>query len=233
MEITDQHVVILGGTSGIGYATAALAAARGASVTVVSSTPSRVAEAAAALGVAGRVADLRSTPVSLFEEIGPFDHLVYTAADRLSLTPLEDLSREAAEAFFGLRFFGALAAVRAARPFLRPGGSITLTTGTAADRPGPGWAAAAGVCGAMDALTRALAVELAPIRVNAVKAGVTRSPLWGGGAEVEEMYATIGKSLPLGRVGEVGDVAEAYLYLISQPYATGTITTIDGGSVLV
>jgi NAD(P)-dependent dehydrogenase (short-subunit alcohol dehydrogenase family) len=233
MEIKDQRVVILGGTSGIGYATASLAASRGASVTIVSSTPSRVSEAAAALGVAGRVADLRSAPVSLFEEIGPFDHLVYTAADRLSLTPLEDLTPEAAQAFFGLRFFGALAAVQAARPFLRPGGSITLTSGTAADRPGPGWAAAAAVCGAMDALTRALAVELAPIRVNAVKAGVTRSPLWGDGAEVEEMYATIGSSLPLGRVGEVGDVASAYLYLMTQPYTTGTITTIDGGSVLV
>jgi NAD(P)-dependent dehydrogenase (short-subunit alcohol dehydrogenase family) len=233
MEIKDQRVVILGGTSGIGYATASLAASRGASVTVVSSTPSRVSEAAAALGVAGRVADLRSAPVSLFEEIGPFDHLVYTAADRLSLTRLEDLTPEAAQAFFGLRFFGALAAVKAARPFLRPGGSITLTSGTAADRPGPGWAAAAGVCGAMDALTRALAVELAPIRVNAVKAGVTRSPLWGDGAEVDQMYATIGRSLPLGRVGEVGDVASAYLYLMTQPYATGTITTIDGGSVLV
>jgi len=225
-------VVVLGGTSGIGYATASLAVARGASVTVVSSTPSRVSEAAAALGAAGKVADLRAAPVSLFEEIGPFDHLVYTAADRLSLTPLDDLTPEAAQAFFGLRYFGALAAVKAARPFLRPGGSITLTSGTAADRPGAGWAAAASVCGAMDALTRALAVELAPIRVNAVKAGVTRSPLWGDGAEVEEMYATIGKSLPLGRVGEVDDVAEAYLYLMSQPYATGTIATVDGGSVL-
>lgn len=225
-------MVILGGTSGIGYATAALAASRGASVVVVSSTPARVSGAASALGVTGVVADLRSVPDSLFAEIGPFDHLVYTAADRLTLTPLEDLTPEKAQAFFGLRYFGALAAVRAARPFLRPGGSITLTSGTAADRPGPGWAAAAGVCGAMDGLTRALAVELAPIRVNAVKAGVTRSPLWGDGAEIEEMYATIGRSLPLGRVGEVDDVAEAYLYLIGQPYVTGTIATVDGGSVL-
>jgi NAD(P)-dependent dehydrogenase (short-subunit alcohol dehydrogenase family) len=232
MEIKDQHVVILGGTSGIGFATAALAASRGASVTVVSSSADRVSKAAAVLGVTGRVADLRSAPASLFEEIGQFDHVVYTAADHLSLTPLEDLTREAAEAFFGLRYFGALAAIRAARPFLRPGGSITLTSGTAADRPGPGWSAAASVCGAIDALTRALAVELAPLRVNAVKAGVTRSPLWGEGAEVDEMYASVGKSLPLGRVGEVDDVAEAYLYLLSQPYTTGTILTIDGGSVL-
>ena len=233
MEIKDQSVVVLGGTSGIGYATAALAASRGASVTVVSSSASRVSDAATALGVTGIVADLRSVSDALFAQIGPFDHLVYTAADRLSLTSLEDLTPEAAQAFFGLRYFGALAAVRAARPHLRASGSITLTSGTAADRPGPGWAAAASVCGAMDALTRALAVELAPLRVNAVKAGVTRSPLWGDGAEVEEMYATIGKSLPLGRVGEVGDVASAYLYLMTQPYATGTITTIDGGSVLV
>jgi NAD(P)-dependent dehydrogenase (short-subunit alcohol dehydrogenase family) len=219
MEIKDQHVVVLGGTSGIGYAVSALAVSAGASVTVVSSSAERVSAAASALGVAGRVADLRSVPTSLFERIGPFDHLVYTAADRLSLTPLDDLDVETAQVFFGLRFFGALAAVRAARPYLRAGGSITLTSGTAADRPGPGWAAAAGVCGAMDALTRALAVELAPLRVNAVKAG-------------EEMYATVGGSLPLGRVGEVDEVAAAYLYLIGQPYATGTIVTIDGGSVL-
>jgi NAD(P)-dependent dehydrogenase (short-subunit alcohol dehydrogenase family) len=232
MEIKDQSVVVLGGTSGIGYATAALAASRGASVTVVSSSASRVSDAATALGVTGIVADLRSVSDALFAQIGPFDHLVYTAADRLSLTSLEDLTPEAAQAFFGLRYFGALAAVRAARPHLRAGGSITLTSGTAADRPGPGWAAAASVCGAMDALTRALAVELAPLRVNAVKAGVTRSPLWGDGAEVEEMYATIGRTLPLGRVGEVDEVASAYLYLISQPYATGTIVTVDGGSVL-
>ena len=226
-------MVVLGGTSGIGYATAAAAAARGASVVVVSSSPDRVASAASSLGVTGKVADLRSLPTSLFPSIGPFDHLVYTAGDRLSLTPLDDLALSAARGFFELRYFGALAAVRAARPYLRAGGSITLTSGTAGDRPGPGWAAASSVCGAMDALTRSLAVELAPIRVNAVKAGVTRSPLWGEPSDVEQMFASLGRSLPLGRVGSTEEVAEAFLYLIGQTYATGSIVTVDGGSVLV
>jgi len=132
-----------------------------------------------------------------------------------------------------VRYFGALAAVRAALPHLRPGGSITLTTGTAGDRPAPGWSVASSICGAVESLTKALAVELAPIRVNAVKPGVTRSPLWGDGEAVEELYARTAATVPLGRVGEVADVAEAYLFLISQPFTTGTIVTVDGGSLLV
>jgi NAD(P)-dependent dehydrogenase (short-subunit alcohol dehydrogenase family) len=89
--------------------------------------------------------------------------------------------------------------VRAALPHLRPGGSITLTTGTAADRPSAGWSVASSVCGAVDSLTHSLAVGLAPIRVDAVKPGVTRSPLWGAGEGVQEMYAQTAASVPLGR----------------------------------
>jgi NAD(P)-dependent dehydrogenase (short-subunit alcohol dehydrogenase family) len=86
----------------------------------------------------------------------------------------------------------------------------------------------------MEALTRALAVELAPIRVNAVQPGVTRSPLWSGMtvADREQMYRDLGASLPLGRVGEVEDVAEGYLSLMTQPFATGTILTLDGGTLV-
>jgi NAD(P)-dependent dehydrogenase (short-subunit alcohol dehydrogenase family) len=115
------------------------------------------------------------------------------------------------------------------------GGSIVLTTGTAADRPGPGWALAASICGAINGLTRALAVELAPIRVNAVAPGVVRSPLWRlmEEADREQLYQSIGSSLPAGRIGEVDDVAKAYLYCLTQSFATGTILTVDGGTVLV
>src|SRR5260370_5846050 len=90
---------------------------------------------------------------------------------------LAALDLDKAREFFALRYFGALWAVHAAAPHLRPGGSITLTTGIAARRPGPGWAVAASICGAVESLTRALAVELAPIRLNAVCPGVVRSPL--------------------------------------------------------
>jgi len=167
----------------------------------------------------------------LFADVGEVDHVV-VACGALHVGPLGDMTQEQFRIGLESKLMGQVNVALAAQKYLNDGGSITLTSGTAADRPGPGWAAAAGVCGAMDAVTRALAVELAPIRVNAVKAGVTRSPLWGDGAEVEEMYATIGRSLPLGRVGEVDDVAEAYLYLMSQAYATGTIVTIDGGALL-
>ncbi|MFC3741641.1 SDR family oxidoreductase [Paractinoplanes deccanensis] len=232
MNIAKQRVAVLGGTSGIGYATAAAAAEQGAEVVVVSRDPERVRQAASRLGATGLAADLSDPPATLFDEIGPFDHLVYTAGEALTLMPVASIDPARAREFFGVRYFGALAAVRAALPHLRPGGSITLTTGTAGDRPSPGWSVASSICGAMDSLTRALAVELAPIRVNAVKPGVTRSPLWGDGEDVETLYATTAATVPLGRVGEVSDVAGAYLYLMGQPFTTGTILTVDGGALL-
>jgi NAD(P)-dependent dehydrogenase (short-subunit alcohol dehydrogenase family) len=87
----------------------------------------------------------------------------------------------------------------------------------------------------MNALTRALAVELAPIRVNAVSPGVVRSPLWSAmpPAERDDFYQQTGQSLPVGRVGEVEEIAQAYLFCMTQQFATGSVFTVDGGSVLV
>jgi NAD(P)-dependent dehydrogenase (short-subunit alcohol dehydrogenase family) len=119
--------------------------------------------------------------------------------------------------------------VSVAVPKLRPGGSVVLTTGAAADRPGPGWSVAASICGAVDSLVRALALELAPLRVNAVKPGIVRTPLWRGALEYDETA----RQLPVQRVGEPEDIAAAYTYLMNQPYATGSIITIDGGQTLI
>jgi NAD(P)-dependent dehydrogenase (short-subunit alcohol dehydrogenase family) len=235
MNLQGQQVVVLGGTSGIGLATAAAAARQGAAVTVASSRSASVDKALAALpaGAVGRVVDLgRPDAVrALFDDLGEIDHLVYTAGEPLNLMPVATLDLDAARDFFTLRYFGALSAVQAAH--VR--GSITLTTGIAKDRPGAGWAVAASICGAVEALTKALAVELAPVRVNAVSPGVVRSPLWSGmgEAEREQMYRDIGGHIPAGRVGEVEDIAEAYLYCMMQSFVTGTVLTVDGGSVLV
>lgn len=225
-------MVVLGGSSGIGYATASAALARGAEVTLVSRSPQ---QAAGRLGVRGHAADLTdpSAVASALAAAGPVDHVVYTAGETLSLMPLADFDLARAHDFFEVRYFGALSAVRAALPRLRPGGSITLSTGTAGDRPTPGWSVAASICGAVESLTRALAVELAPIRVNAVQPGVTRSPMWGQGEAVDQLYAETAKVVPLGRPGEVTDVAEAILYLMSQSYTTGTILPVEGGASLV
>ena len=238
MDLHEQRVVVLGGTSGIGFATAKAAADRGAEVTVVSSRPASVSRALADLppGTRGKAADLTDTAqVSrLFEDLGSIDHLVFTAGEPLALMSLDTLDLDKAREFFSLRYFAALWAVRSSIPHLRPGGSITLTTGIASHRPGPGWAVAASICGAVESLTRALAIELAPIRVNAVSPGVVRSPLWASmtPASREQFYRDTAASIPAGRVGEVDEIAQAYLFCLTQPFATGSILTVDGGAVL-
>jgi NAD(P)-dependent dehydrogenase (short-subunit alcohol dehydrogenase family) len=170
----------------------------------------------------------------LFAGLGDVDHLVFTAGEPLSMMPMDTMDLNAARNFFGLRYFGALGAVQAAGPHLRAGGSITLTSGSAGERGGPGWGVAASICGAIEALTRSLAVELAPLRVNAVAPGVVRSPLWQAMADAdrEQMYQQIGAGIPAGRVGEVADVVQGYLYCMTQHWATGTVLHIDGGTLL-
>lgn len=233
MTLQDHRVVLLGGTSGIGLATAQLAAAQGATVIVASSNPESVKAALGALpaSAAGEAVDLTDPAAvrAFFAGLDPFDHLVYTAGEALTFLEVGSMDLAQARQAFELRYFGALGAVSAAVPKLRAGGSVVLTTGAAGDRPGPGWSVAASSCGAMDSLTRALAVELAPLRVNAVKPGVVRTPMWRGGIDYDETA----QHLPVGRVGEPEDIAAAYVYLMNQPYATGSIVSVDGGHVLV
>lgn len=231
--------MVLGGTSGIGFSTAQRAAATGATVFVASRNRTSVDRALAGLpdGSTGRAVDVSSAGqvAEFFDEVGEFDHLVYTAAENLVGLPLSDITAERAREFFGLRLFHALDAVRLAVPHLRAGGSITLTSGTAAFRGGAGWALGTAVCGAMNSLARSLAAELAPIRVNAVAPAVLRSPLWSAlpDADREAVYATTGASLPLGRVGEPDDAAKAYVALMDQDYVTGTVAVVDGGTLVV
>ncbi len=238
-DITGQRVVIVGGTAGIGRAVARASVAAGAQVIVASSRASSVEATLTELGptATGRAVDVLDEPAvaAFFADLGPIDHVVYTAGEALSMVTVADLDLEQARKFFQIRYFGALTVVRAAAPSVRAGGSITLTSGSAAQRPGAGWALGASVCGATNALTRALAVELAPIRVNAVAPGVVRTDLWArmSDADRDAMYTQVGQALPVGRVGEVDDIALAYLYCLTQPYGTGTVLTVDGGTVLV
>lgn len=239
MSLHGKRVVVLGGTSGIGLATAQAAQRDGAAVVVASSRRERVDSALRALrGEArGEVVDLADEAQvrALFERIGGVDHLVFCAGESLHLETLDRMEIAAARGFMNLRFWGALMAVKYAAPRILPGGSIALTNGIAALRPQKGWSVAASICGAMEALTRALAVELAPIRVNAVSPGVVKTELWSGMTEAGRaaMYSDIGQKLPVGRVGEAQDLAEAYLYLMRERYSTGQVIVVDGGAVLV
>jgi NAD(P)-dependent dehydrogenase (short-subunit alcohol dehydrogenase family) len=238
-NLQNQRVVLLGGTSGIGLATAQAVRAAGGAVVLVSSRPPSLANALAQLGdrAEGHAVDLTDEAAvkRLFEGLGAFDHLVYTAGDSLPMDPLAETGMGALRKAFDVRVFGAMAAVRHATPHLRPGGSVVLTGGVASLRPKKGWTVAASLCGAMDAFTRALAVELAPLRVNLVSPGFVRTPLWGHipEAQREAMYRDVGAALPVGRVGEPRDIAQTYLYLLTNPYATGQVVVVDGGGVLV
>lgn len=237
--LRGKRVVILGGSSGIGLAVAEQAASRGAEVVIVSSNAERLQKAIESVGrdAKGQVVDVSDEPAveTFFTKLGAFDHLVFTAGDSLHLHPLANTDLQQARRAFELRFWAALAAVKYGSPHIRKDGSIVLTTGVAGQRPQKGWVVAASVCGTIEALTRALAIELAPIRVNAVSPGVVRTNLWQSmsAAEREHLYESVGKSLPVGRVGEPGDIAQAYLFLMEEGFGTGQTVVVDGGTVLV
>jgi NAD(P)-dependent dehydrogenase (short-subunit alcohol dehydrogenase family) len=239
MSLDGKRVVILGGTSGIGLATARAAQREGAAVVIASSRRERLDRALASLrsDAEGEVVDVADEAQvrALFERIGAFDQLVFTAGETLQLEPLAAMPVERARSFVNVRFWGAFMAAKYGSPHIRPGGSITLTNGIAGLRPRKGWTVAASICGAMEALTRALAVELAPIRVNAVCPGTVRTELWSGMTESarETMYRDVAQRLPVGRVGEADDLAETYLYLMREGFSTGQVLVVDGGGILV
>jgi len=235
----NKRVVILGGSSGIGLAVAEQAASQGAKLVIASSNAERVQKAIESLGgnAQGHTLDLSDEQAveTLFAKLGAFDHLVFTAGDSLHLHDLATTDLKQARRAFELRYWAALAAVKYGSKNIRKGGSVVLTTGIAGQRPQKGWVIAASVCGTIEALTRALALELAPIRVNAVSPGVVRTSLWQSMSAVERdrMYESLGKSLPVGRVGEPHDIAQAYVFLMQEGFGTGQILVVDGGTVLV
>jgi NAD(P)-dependent dehydrogenase (short-subunit alcohol dehydrogenase family) len=237
--LRNKRVVVLGGSSGIGLAVAQQAAEQGAEIVIASSNAQRVQQAAAGLGgkTEGHALDLTDERAiqAFFEKLGSFDHLVFTAGDTLHLSELATADLKMARQAFELRVWAALAAVKYGSPHIRAGGSIVLTTGIAGQRPFKGWVIAASVCGTIEALTRALAVELAPLRVNAVSPGVVKTNLWQNMTERERegMYESIGKKLLVGRAGEASDIARAYLFLMQEGYSTGQVVVVDGGGLLV
>jgi NAD(P)-dependent dehydrogenase (short-subunit alcohol dehydrogenase family) len=237
--LTGKRVIILGGSAGLGLATAREAAANGAEVVIVSGNQSRIDSALKELpeGSSGYAVDLsKEENIKIFiTSIGAFDHLVYTAGENLNLMRIAETDLETSKDFFTLRFWGALAAVKYGAPLIRKGGSINLTSGIASQRPGAGWALASGICGAMEGFTRAMAVELAPIRVNVVMPGVIKTDLWNGMAEQdrEQFYQAVGNSLLVKRIGRPEEIARTFVFMMTQSFATGQTFIIDGGAALV
>jgi NAD(P)-dependent dehydrogenase (short-subunit alcohol dehydrogenase family) len=235
MQLNQKKIVVFGGSSGIGLETARLAIAEGAEVTIVSRSPKKLSTARDQCEADMRilVADvMRESDVArALDAIGPIDHLVYTAGDTVLQKPIDEITADEMLSHFDVRFIGAALVVKYARENMREGGSITLTSSTLPVRPAPGYSIGAGVSGAVNGLARSLALELAPIRVNAVAPGIIRSPLWDRvpAPAREVFFSDFGRRLPAKRVGDTTDVAEAFIYLMKADFTSGQILTVDGG----
>jgi NAD(P)-dependent dehydrogenase (short-subunit alcohol dehydrogenase family) len=246
MRFEGKHLVVVGGSSGIGQETARLALAEGASVTIAGRSEGRLRRAAEDLGAstAGSSAGGRLRPViaditdessirALFEGEPRVDHL-FVPAGELRPGGACVLAAELDElrSILEVRLMGVTHVVRHARPKME-GGSITLMSGLYSTRPAPGGGMGAAAVAAVEGLTRALALDLAPIRVNAVAPGLIETPLWDAfGAQREAIIGSAAR-LPVGRAGRPVEVAEAVLFLMSNGFVTGTVLAIDGGGGLI
>jgi NAD(P)-dependent dehydrogenase (short-subunit alcohol dehydrogenase family) len=239
-SMAKQKVVIIGGSYGMGLATAEMAVDAGAEVAIAARGADKLAAASAALERRGgrpvpwralRVED-RPAVASFLAESGPFDHLVMPGS---TVKPVvyDDLTNDNAREAFDSKFWGPFWAAYDARPYLRRGGSVVFFTGVAAQRPVKGYIMGACINGALNAGTRSLALEFAPlgVRVNTIAPGVCDTPLFDilHPHDKEERFATFGKRLPVGRIGHAEDCALGAMYLMNNGFVTAQVLGIDGG----
>jgi len=250
-KLFKARILIFGGSSGIGFGVAEASLEHGATVIISSSSNSRIASTISALqqcypsyknNISGYVCDLgdlanlEANIERLFDQVGPLDHIIFTAGDKLAAMPIEDVTVEAITSAGTLRFYAPLLVAKHAAKLLSagPGSSITLTTGSVAERPIPGWSVVNGFATGLIGLTRGLALDLAPIRVNAISPGAVITPLWNSFAEEERkvLFESFRAGTTTGAVAQIEDVAEAYLYAMKDKNLTGSVINTNGGGLL-
>ena len=237
-SMASKKVVVVGGSSGIGLATAKGAVALGAEVSIAARMPEKLERAKQEIGhsVETAVLDMSQEEEvrSFFEKVGAFDHLATPGGVTFGGGILT-IETSVAQQSFVNKFWGQYFAAKYGAPHIRPGGSIVLISGQLSQRPSAGAVIVASVNSAVEGLGRALAVELAPIRVNICSPGLTDTPRAEarlGRQKAEAFFASYAEKLPLKRVGQAQDIAEAILYLMNNPYTTGHTLFVDGGYTL-
>lgn len=234
-SLHDASVVVIGGSSGIGLATARMAHEAGARVTIAGRDPDRLAEARAALGEDVRTAALdvadEGAVRALFESLESVDHVV-SLAGTFAFGPLRTTDLAELRSPVDTRFWGPVHIAKYAASRMS-GGSLTFCTGTGVDRPQPGGAVFSAAAGGSEVFSRAMALELAPIRVNVVRPGTIDTPLFArSNPDRERALADRSARIPLRRIGRPEEVADAIRFLMTNEYVTGVTLAVDGGASL-
>jgi NAD(P)-dependent dehydrogenase (short-subunit alcohol dehydrogenase family) len=234
MSLAGKKVVVVGGSSGIGLATAEMAKREGAEIIVASRNVEKLDKVAERLNAIAIPADVTSddSVTKLFQRCGPVDHVVVTAA-QLRTGPFKTVAMEDVRGTMEGKFWGAWRVAKAAE--IRAGGSLTLVSGFLSVRPRPNSAIVSAANGALESLSRALALELAPVRVNCISPGIVDTPIRAAMPEEarRDMLAKAAAALPAGRVGAAEDIARQILSFMANGFATGSTVYIDGGALVI
>ncbi|MFJ9520790.1 SDR family oxidoreductase [Kitasatospora sp. NPDC101801] len=236
-NLDGRRLVVVGAGSNIGRAIARTASAAGADLVLAGPDPAKLADTAAGLAGPALVQPLdladEASIAALAERVGPFDHLVSTAAMPAN-GPVATLELAAVQRAFAAKVIGPLLLAKHLAGQVNEGGSFTFFSGVAAWRPAPERVVMATTNGALAFLVEALAVELAPVRVHAVSPGIVDSGAWDGLAERKDAFLRgVAERNPARRVGGPDDLVQAVLYALGNPFVTGTVLHVDGGHRLV
>ena len=230
--LNGKTIIVIGGSSGIGAAVAKQAVARGAHVVLAGRRLSSTVEN----GVRSEQVDVTDAASlqRLFETVGPFDHLVYTAGPAVQAKALIETDLNLAQDNFNVKLWGSLRAIQSALPFLAERGSITLTSGQLGRKTVAGQFIKTGINAATEALGKQLAKELAPRRDTVVSPGVIDTEAYAGLSDEQRlaMFAKAGGALPVGRVGQAEEVAAGYVLAMENGFITGSVIDVDGGGLL-
>lgn len=234
VAVRDKHAVVLGGSSGIGYAIAQACVEGGARVTVGSRDPARTAAAARTLGTGARGLEVDATDraalTRFFAEAGPVDHLVLSISSGGGAGLFRDLDLDALRRAIDGKLWACVNAIQLALPHLSRSGSITVITAASARAATPATSGLAASNGALNAMVPTLALELAPIRCNAVCPGIVATPIFERWTdELREAFTQRAQTTPVGRVGRPDEVARVVTLLLENEYLTGSIIDADGG----
>lgn len=237
-DLTGKRVVVVGGKRAIGLGVAQAAHAMGAAVTIASRSDVSAEQRPEKAAFEHVTLDMRgeATVQAAFDAIGQFDHLVITAGPELgSWGSFMDPDMRGVRSYVEGKFLGTWACARHAAPHIAAGGSMTFLTGGIGARAKFGLAAVTSTFAAVDSLSQSLALELAPIRVNTIRPGFIDTEFWDvlPAEQVENIRAKVRAQFPARRVGTIADVGHAAVFLMTNPYVTGTVLEVSGGELLV